>query len=324
MKPQKLYINAFLILLGIFAVFTFNAQGQNSGTKAGDMAIIVKDSVPLRSQPNASSPIDKYVYAGLQLKINKISEDEKWYKIKIGESKGYEISRDKEYWVFHNNVYTESSTAHSNIFLDLSVYEKENLKNSRIINHKDYLNHYTQLDLKKNYYIGSIYFNRSPRLSCSKPFSVCAQIYKPGKYFLYAMDVKRTDAKSKEELENRYKTLYENGTFTPFYRIKSDLEIKSVHEMFICTKQIMDQPGCHLERENYVGTELESLNDTTYIVNDKRFLSAFPLNTDFFFKTNLNGGVQGLRLLYILEIEYANNQKEKKVRRLKVWWPLCL
>ena len=193
MKPQKLYIKTFLILLGICAVFYFNVQGQNSGTKAGDMAIIVKDSVPLRSEPSDQAPIHKYVYAGSQLKITKISENKKWYKIKTGESgrverkifklgkdisfskkNKKELNKEHTYWIFYNDVYTEPKNARTEVYLNLSIYEKEDLQNAIKINYEDYINNYTSLNLDENYFIGS-------RLSANPPFSISARIYKPGR-----------------------------------------------------------------------------------------------------------------------------------------------
>lgn len=268
------------IKLFIFAFFyVFLTTNSLAGTEIGDLVIVTKDSVPLRTETNNQAKIAKYADVSLQLKILDISDDKKWYKVKIGEQKGYQMSHIEKYWGFHEDVYQESENPNFEIQLDISVLENKKLKNAKRISHEDYLGRLKSLVLDSAYYVGSTYLNSSPDMSCSPPFSICAQIYKPGYYFL---DITHTDSSNSEELESRYKQLYENGITTPFYEIKSNLKIETINEKFICSKVIMAKPGCYAE--DYIGTETDILNNEVYTIKDYHFLSSFPINSEYLFQ----------------------------------------
>lgn len=289
--------------------------------EVGDIVIVVKDSIPLRNSPDSISGILKYAYISMQLEILEISSDTNWYKVKIGEDKGLQLSHIEEYWTHQNEVYLEPKKKLSEINIDVSVYENGNLNGAIRVEKSDYLNEFKSLDLDSKYYIGATYVNKSPQKTCSPPFSICAQTFEPGHYFSHGQ-LEYSDAETEEELINRYKQLYENGTIVPFYEIKSGLEIMTIDEKLVCSKIITDVPGCY--DYTYIGTETDILIDETYTVNDNYFLSPFTLESDYLFDTKLNGGVQFLHLLYILDIKYSNDQYETIVRRISLWWPKCM
>lgn len=287
-----------------------------------NIVIVIKDSIPLRVEPNTQAKIAKYAVTSLQLKVLEVSEDKEWYKVKIGEDKGYQLRHTERYWVFNEDVYKEPESCYSNIKLDVSVLENINLRNAQRIDHKDYLFRLKTLNLDTNYYIGSTYIERSPGMTCSSPYSICAKIFKPGLYFIYKGSEKYTDASNLKELRSRYKQLYENGTTTPFYEIESDLKIEKISEKLISAKITMAAPGCYAE--SYVGTELDVLRDQIYTVNDNYFLSSFPINSEYLFQTKLEGGVQYVNFLYILKVNYINGKEEMIARRISLWWPKCM
>lgn len=313
MRRKLLIITLILYVLVIKNLFAIEID---------NLVIVIKDSIPLRMEPNNQSQIAKYAVVSLQLKVLEVSKDKEWYKVKIGEDKGYQLRHTERYWVFNEDVYKKPESCYSNIKLDVSVLENNNLRNAQRIDHKDYLYKLKTLKLDTAYYVGSTYSSKSPGLSCSPPLSVCARIYKPGSYFIYEKMVKSTDASDFEELKDRYRQLYENGTTTPFYEIESDLKIKTISEKLISAKIIMAKPGCYAE--NYVGTELDILNDQIHPVNSNHFLSPYPIKTEYLFQTKLEGGVQYVNLLYILKVKYINGKEEMIVRRIFLGWPKCM
>ncbi len=296
---------------------------KNQPVKKNDhLVMVIKDSIPLRTEPDSQAQISKYALISLQLKVLEISEDKIWYKVKIGEDKGYQLRHEEEYWVFHEDVYLEPENSLAEITLDLSVFESGNLQDAMRIDPKDYIYKLNSLNLDTSYYIGSSLSVISPKMTCSPPFSICAGIYKPDCYFIFKGDVKKTDAEDFKELENRYKHLYENGTVIPFYKIKSKSEIKTIHEKLICTKIIVDNPSCYPER--YLGMEFDELTNQMHTVNSNNYLSSFLINSDYLFSVKLYGGVQNLDFLYILTISYSDVQTETIVRRISLGWPLCI
>ena len=84
----------------------------------------------------------------------------------------------------------------------------------------------------------------------------------------------------------------------------------------------MDDPSCY--PDEYIGTEIEVLNDKNHNVNDSQFLSLFSIDNEYLLETNLNGGVQNLELLYILDVVYSNNNRETIVRRIHLGLVLCM
>jgi len=313
MRRKLLIITLILYVLVIKNLFAIEVD---------NLVIVIKDSIPLRVEPNTEAQIAKYAVVSLQLKVLEVLEDKEWYKVKIGEDKGYQLRHTERYWVFNEDVYKEPESCYSNIKLDVSVLENYSLKNAKRIAYKDYLYKYKTLTLDSAYYISSAYSIKSHDMTCYSPLSICAQICKPGHYFIYEGMVEYTDASDFDELKNRYKQLYENGTTTPFYEIESDLKIETISEKLISAKITMADPGCYAE--SYVGTELDVLRDQIYTVNDNYFLSSFPINSEYLFQTKLEGGVQYVNFLYIIKVKYKNQQEEIIVRRIFLWWPMCM
>lgn len=259
MKSLKYKLIILLIFLNVFAINNLFAIEVNN------IVIVIKDSIPLREEPNDQSKIAKYAFASLKLKVLEISESEEWYKIKIGEQKGYQLKHDERHWVFKEDVYHHPESSYANIRLDVSVLENQGLKNVKRLSQKDYIYKLKSLKLDTDYYVSST----SQRKSIDKlysQFSINANIYRPGHYFIYKGYEKYTDASNLEELRSRYKQLYENGKITPFYEIFSNFKIKIINEKLICAKIIMENPGCYPDK--YIGTELDILNDKIHNVND--------------------------------------------------------
>ncbi|MFH1321192.1 MAG: hypothetical protein ABII90_11145 [Bacteroidota bacterium] len=292
-------------------------KSNQSDKKNDQLVIVIKDSIPLRTEPNSQAQISKYAFISLQLQVLEISKNNTWYKVKIGEDKG---RHKEEYWVFHEDVYQEPKNSIAEVTLDLSVFESGDLQDAMRIDSEDYIYKLNSLNLDTSYYIGSTY--KSYQMSCSQPFSICAKIFEPDHYFLFEGDEKHTDAEDLAVLENRYRHLYENGTVIPFYRIESELDIETIHEKLICAKIIMDDPDCYPDK--YIGTVIDELTNQNHTVNGNYYLSSLSINTDYLFSTKLNGGVQNLDFLYILTISYSDMQTETIVRRISLSWPLCL
>ena len=321
---MKKVILQYSMICILFAFSSCNKDTINEDdhlAKIGQLVMVIQDSIPLRVEPNTSAKIAKYALTGLQLKILEISSDELWFKIKIGEDKGYQLNHSEEYWIENEDVYVEPKNRLSEITLDVSIFENEDLNNALRILDYDYLYKLKSQNLDTNYFVSGKQTIISPQSSCSEPFNICARTYKPDHYFFFENDLQHTDALTYEEQINRYNKLYENDTITPFYVINSNSKILSIHEKLICSKLIVDIPGCYPDK--YIGTELELINDKTYNVNSFKFLSKYILNSDNIFKTKLNGGVQNLDLLYILDVKYDNNQSERIVRRINLSLVLC-
>ncbi|MCH7760720.1 hypothetical protein IIA15_04870 [candidate division TA06 bacterium] len=272
-----------LFILIIF--FQFLVINYLFAAEVGELVIVIQDSIPLRAEPNSRAKIAKYAVASLQLRVLEITKDNKWYRVKIGEQKGYQLRHTEEYWLFHKDVYQEPVNSNSEITLDVSVLENRNLQDAKRITSNEYIHKMESMTFDSSYYVGATYIGRSPTSTCSSPFSICAIIYDPGRYFLWA----NPDTTGIEKLRRKYKLLYENGTTTPFYEIKSDMEIESISEKLICAKIIMKNPGCYAEE--YIGTEVDVLKSQTHTVNNNRYFSSFPINTEYIFQTELEGGV---------------------------------
>jgi len=131
------YMKIKLFTFAFFYIFLIT--NSLTGTEIGDLVIVTKDSVPLRTESNNQAKIAKYVNVSLQLKILDISDDKKWYEVKIGEQKGYQMSHIEKYWVFHEDVYQEPENPNFEIQLDVSVLKNDKLYNAKRISYKDYL-----------------------------------------------------------------------------------------------------------------------------------------------------------------------------------------
>ena len=214
----------YIVISLIIGLSSCNKDVENNNTpiiEIDELVIVVKDSIPLRLEPDSLSEIIKYVYISLQLEVLEISSDKNWYKVKIGENRGYQLNHSEEYWTHMKDVYQEPKNSLSEIELDVSVFENGNIQNAIRYEDSDYLYKLNSLNLDTNYYVGATHTIHSPRRTCIPPFSVCAGTYIPGHYFFYEGDIEYTDASTYEELMDRYNLLYENGTIKPFYKIKS-------------------------------------------------------------------------------------------------------
>jgi len=312
MKPHTLLV---LIIVALTSI-----EGLAQGTR--QQVIVTKDSIALRLTPSTSDLPSKYAMIGLQLQVLEMSSGGGWYKVKIGEQKGYQLTHTENYWVAASDVFQEPTESRVSIVLDVSAFQSGSLSNAHRISHQDYIYKQRKTNLTEPFYVGCTYTNNSPELTCSPPFSICAQIYQPEKYFLYDDRLSETDAVDMAELQNRFSTLFENGTITPFYRVTSQHQIKAITEKVMFSKLVMKDPGCYAEQ--YSGTEFRTLRSKTDTVNANVYFSAIPIETPELFNTHLQGGVQTVYFLFLLNITFEDDAKESVVRRIVVWWPKCL
>jgi len=285
---------------------------ESSAIEKGQLVIVDRDSVALRLDPNASATPSKYAMIGLQLRVLDITHDGLWYKVKIGEQKGYQLRHEEEYWVRDSDVFKEPSSSRVNMTLDVSILQQGDLAKANRISHHDYIHKQTQINLADPYYVACTYKSISPDPTCSPPLSICAQIFKPKEYFRY----------DNLELASRYEGLFENGMITPFYSVTSKHRITMLSERIVLVKVIMRPPGCYAER--YSGTEFYTLRTRTVMVNEKDYFSTIPVETAHLFESRLRGGVQNVYFLFVLHFTFDDDTQETLVRRIVVWWPMCL
>src|SRR5207249_4587527 len=68
------------------------------------LVLVTRDSVPLRRLPASTAPIARYAHATLQLAVIGVSADSTWYRVGIGEDKGYQLRHGDHYWVTRTDV----------------------------------------------------------------------------------------------------------------------------------------------------------------------------------------------------------------------------
>ncbi|MBK8805827.1 MAG: hypothetical protein IPO21_03890 [Bacteroidales bacterium] len=284
-------------------------------------SIIIKDSIPLRIEPKLNSQILKYAYIGLLVKILDISADSLWYKIEVVDQNLFPFSIDENFWIFHDDIFFETGRLHANITVDLSLLGKGKIQDAKRIMSDEYIYTKKSLNLDSAFYVSPIYSNYDD-VSGTGVFSSEASICIKRACFQEEGDEKQSDAESFSEYKERYTQLYGKDSLKAFYKIKSKLLIDSVKEVLICSKLVMDEASCYPEK--FIGVEINHLQNQKHIVHDYSFLSSYVLKSDTFSTTKLFGEVQNIYLIYILKVYYQGNQSDTIVRRIFLWWPLCM
>ena len=272
--------------------------------------MVIKDKINMRTEPAFSAKIANHAIASLQLKKIGESKDNKWLKVKMGEQKGYQLSHGKEYWVFAEDVHSELLKPSSQLIVDMSVMENGPINLCKRIGLSSIENitfKGRKIESEPLSYLSPIFTYSVSTSSCSKPFNFCAEVFPPDFTFI--------DFKINEEIRSKLKT------FTPFYKLNSNVEIKKIVETLKTAKIVMKRPGCYADK--YIGTEVNLIARRELDVNNHSHFSSFQIPIEDFFNTRLAGGVQYINILLILEITYSNGQKETIVRRIHTWWPRC-
>ncbi|PYP25740.1 MAG: hypothetical protein DMD55_11930 [Gemmatimonadetes bacterium] len=83
----------------------------------------------------------------------------------------------------------------------------------------------------------------------------------------------------------------------------------------------MRHAGCYAE--DYVGTELKVLRDTTRTIVTDRAAAHLEVGPDVLFEPGATGEVQFVNLMWLLEFSHINGERETIARRITLWWPLC-
>jgi len=315
------YLLSFRKDLWVYHKYTRKVP-KHSEVGIGNIVIVCQDSIPLRNDPDTEAEIVCFAPAGLLLQVLEETNDGGWSRVASAEFRDCLKINEQICWASNGDLYSAPEKPRSKITLDVSVFEKGDLLNAQRIHFKDYTYRLNKCYLDTTYYVGSTYLDPHPRTYCCPPLGFCASIFQPGNYFSGQWDLEYTDTNDLEEYLGRFRNLYENGTTTPFYRIKSNYTISEIHEKLVCSKTIFAGPGCY--PNNFLGSEIELLREQTHSVGGKEFISAFSFETSNIFKTFFNGGVQDLRFIYTLKILYKDNYLETLVKRIYLWWPMCI
>lgn len=296
-----------------------------------DMLFVIEDSIPMRMEPAQDAFVVKYFPKSFQFRVLKVTKDQKWLKVILNDG-GYGLwNWYEEYWISNKNLYMEPEKSDVEIKFDVSLWENGDLQNARRIRFMDYLDKFKSISLEPPCYVSALYSTRSQKLPGSRPLSIAAYIWNLADYFSLVRSAWNEriaagdtsfDTDEFDEYLRRHRVLYGTGKVTPFFHLSSEKEIKSVRLNLESVKIVVDDPGCYPDK--FIGVECETLVDTAYSVNNKYFFSSRQIDTDYFFVTELAGGVQNVKLLYSFKITYKDNSEENIVIRLVIGWPKCL
>ena len=100
-------------------------------TDSDQIIIVKKNQISLYAEPDEDAEIMKKAFFGLQLKIMEISNNKMWYKVKIGEDKGYQLKHGERFWVRGQDVYKEVETPFIKVKVDLSLFEDGDIKTAQ-------------------------------------------------------------------------------------------------------------------------------------------------------------------------------------------------
>ena len=145
------------------------------------LVLVTRDSVPLRRLPASTAPIARYAHATLQLAVIGVSADSTWYRVGIGEDKGYQLRHGDHYWVTRTDV-SEPRPFAGDVSVDLSLLEVPPGSFSRRATAQEYVAR--NGNLAGSYYVSPVYTARTTTPTCSSLFSICAETYRPGSYFI--------------------------------------------------------------------------------------------------------------------------------------------
>ena len=275
------------------------------------LLIVTRDSVALRDAPSTSAQVKRFAHATLQLAVLGTSPDSTWFCVKIGEDKGYQLRHTEQLWVRRSDV-AEPAASQTAIKVDVALLEKPIGYFGGRVTPQEFMSG----AVTDSFYVSGVYAAHTPTPTCSSPFSVCAQTYRPGHYFI-------GPGTDHPEVERPFsERLYGTGTVRARYEISASVTVQAVREKLVLARILMRQAGCYAE--DYVGTELIVLRDTSRNVNARRASSTVPVTSDDLFQPSAHGEVQYANLMWILETTYADSRREVIVRRITLWWPKCM
>jgi len=301
-------VKAPLLLLSLLAALSAASPGAAQDSL---LVLVTHDSVPLRTLPSSTAPIAKYGRATLQLAVVGASTDSAWYRVGIGEDKGYQLRHGDRYWVARTDV-IESRPFEGAVSVDLSLLEVPSGAFSTRVTAQEYIAR--NGNLAGSYYVSPVYTARTSTPTCSSPFSVCAQIYRPGSYFIGPAGHPESERSVREQL-------YSKGAVRARYEVRARRPLRAIRERLIVARVLMRHAGCYAE--DYVGTELKVLRDTTRTIVTDRAAAHLEVGPDVLFEPGATGEVQFVNLMWLLEFSHINGERETIARRITLWWPLC-
>ncbi|MGH7612529.1 MAG: hypothetical protein ACREMW_00625 [Gemmatimonadales bacterium] len=66
------------------------------------------------------------------------------------------------------------------------------------------------------------------------------------------------------------------------------------------------------------------LRDTVRIVDADRATAEALLTPELLFRSKSRGEVQYVNLMWLLDLTYTDSRQETIVRRIALWWPMCM
>ena len=275
------------------------------------LVLVTRDSVPLRRLPASTAPIARYAHATLQLAVIGVSADSTWYRVGIGEDKGYQLRHGDHYWVTRTDV-SEPRPFAGDVSVDLSLLEVPPGSFSRRATAQEYVAR--NGNLAGSYYVSPVYTARTSTPTCSSLFSICAETYRPGSYFIGPAGHPESERSVREQL-------YSKGTVRALYDLRTRRPLRAIREKLIVARVLMRHAGCYAE--DYVGTELRILRDTTRTITTDRAAMHLDVGRDILFEPSATGEVQYVNVMWILDVTHTDGARETIARRITLWWPLC-
>ena len=215
-----------------------------------DLVIVISDSAELRDAPSTASAPIRFARATLQLGVLSESADSAWYRVAIGEDRGYQLRHDEQFWVRRSDV-VEATTPRAEVTTDVSLLEVPAGYFGRRATPEEFMS--SEGAVADSFYVSAVYYPRTPTPTCSPPLSVCGRTYRPGEYFL------EPGGRSASE-RHLYERLYGDGAVRARYELAADVVIETVREKLVLARVMMEQAGCYAE--GYRGTDVVVLRDT--------------------------------------------------------------
>ena len=278
----------------------------------GPLVMVTRDSVVLRDAPSASARASRFAHATLQLAVLATSADSAWYRVRIGEDKGYQLRHDERFWVRRSDV-AEPRVSEVEVTVDVVLLEEPRGHFGHRLTPEEFVSRAGTLP--DSFYVSAISQPATSSPSCTSPFSVCAKTYRPGQYFIMR-------GGHPAAIRPTFQRLYGGGTVRARYDFSTSARIHTIREKLVLARILMRRAGCYAE--DYVGTELIVLRDSIRHVDAYRASWSVPVASEQIFDGSPGAEVQYVNLMWLLEPTYADSRRETIVRRVMLGWPMCL
>lgn len=315
MRPQNWVSASMLVLLLVGCLL-----GRAPSAIAADVATVVEPAIDLRLYPDQGSPIKSRVYAGQQVEL--LAERrldarhlEQWNRIVVIEPPTVPSGEPDTLWAPSAALLRNRSEDVMSLRTDLSLYEVRPGVFGRRMGPGEFLSN--SRGVRDSSWVSATFGTTDS----GEPFSVTANVYKPGRYFNFA----KFQGKELEREDRKYDSLYASGGYRLIAELESNELIRSVRFRVLIARRVSTGDGCEENGYRFLGVEGIVLSDTTLAVNGYFAQLTCGLSSKSLWEPLRQGHATGLTVLTVADVELlAPGPKRKLAQRMLFRWASCL